>query len=221
VLDLGAGQGDGTSHLKALGAQVFHLDLAAEMIARGVARKIIAPGCSVINDFNRGFLPFKTESFDIIVARYVFHYLKNKGRLIQQLYELLKPGGRLQLVDVSGQGSRGVRFCNQIHRLKTHNGVRPCWIVTEQSLTGHLVNAGFPVVDSRWHFSRVNTRQWVKEGQISIKRHDELCELIKTSIAQYPALKRAFQVTVRKGCLELNLPILILNAVKRPGCLPG
>ncbi|MEE8450011.1 MAG: class I SAM-dependent methyltransferase [Thermodesulfobacteriota bacterium] len=162
-------------------------------------------------------MPFKPESFDIIVARYVFHHLKSKARLIQQIYKLLKPGGRIQIVDISGQDRQGVRFCNQIHRLKTWGEVRPCWLVAEQSLTDSLLKAGFRLADRHWHLSWVNTRQWVKESHISIKRHDELCELIKTRIAQYPALKSAFQVAAINGCLKLNLPILILNAVKMPG----
>ena len=162
-------------------------------------------------------MPFKPESFDIIVARYVFHHLKSKARLIQQIYKLLKPGGRIQIVDISGQDRQGVRFCNQIHRLKTWGEVKPCWLVAEQSLTDSLLKAGFRLADRRWHLSWVNTRQWVKEGHISIKRHEKLCELIKTRIAQYPALKSAFQVAAINGCLELNLPILILNTVKMPG----
>jgi ubiquinone/menaquinone biosynthesis C-methylase UbiE len=91
VLDLGCGKGRFAARLTHEGAQVIGLDISSAMLgeAFGLAR--------VKASARR--LPFADESFDAIVAVEVFEHLPDVDGTLNELARVLRPGGRLAIVD--------------------------------------------------------------------------------------------------------------------------
>lgn len=105
VLDVGCGTG--TLALMAknqLGAQgkVYGIDAAPEMIE--VARHKATDQNRAV-DFRQGViesLPFEDATFDVVLSTLMFHHLPDdlKQRGLAEIYRVLKPGGRLLIVDM-------------------------------------------------------------------------------------------------------------------------
>lgn len=93
VLDLGCGNGLSTSHIK--GKFVVGLDLSQTQMIR--AKSKFKKTNYVVGDASK--LPFKTNSFDLVVAINLLHHIKNSDKVIDEVYRILKKGGKFLTVD--------------------------------------------------------------------------------------------------------------------------
>ena len=107
VLDVGCGTGDLTMEVaRRVGSSglVAGIDAAPEMIARARQK---AGRHHLAIDFRvepAEQLSFAEQTFDVVVSSLVFHHLPDtlKRRALAEIRRVLKPGGRLLLVDLLG-----------------------------------------------------------------------------------------------------------------------
>lgn len=93
VLDLGCGNGLSTSNIK--GKFVVGLDLSEVQMIR--AKKKFKNTNYVVGDASN--IPFKSNSFDVVVAINLLHHIPNSRKVIDEVWRILKPGGRFLTVD--------------------------------------------------------------------------------------------------------------------------
>ena len=101
ILDVGCGTGVFASRIRSAlpGARVWGVDLVAGMLNKGRARwkdqaDRLAP---VQGDSER--LPFAEGSFDVVTCANSFHHYPRQDRAVAEMRRVLKPGGRLMLID--------------------------------------------------------------------------------------------------------------------------
>lgn len=101
VLDVGCGTGLFASHLREAfpSARVWGVDLVPGMLAKGRDRwrRLAEHVTPVQGDSER--LPFADGAFDLITCANSFHHYPHQDRAVAEMHRVLRPGGRLMLVD--------------------------------------------------------------------------------------------------------------------------
>ncbi|HEY2155516.1 MAG TPA: class I SAM-dependent methyltransferase [Isosphaeraceae bacterium] len=91
VLDLGCGKGRFARRLAARGARVVGLDISRAMLSEGRGLR------RVLGSARR--LPFASGTFDAVVAVETFQHIRDVADTIAEARRVLRPGGRLLVVD--------------------------------------------------------------------------------------------------------------------------
>lgn len=99
VADLGAGTGVFASAIAPFVERVVVVDRSPEMLAAARARLASADGV----EFHEGeveSIPLPDASVDLAVLSLVLHHLTDPTRVLLEVHRILRPGGRLVLVDI-------------------------------------------------------------------------------------------------------------------------
>jgi ubiquinone/menaquinone biosynthesis C-methylase UbiE len=107
VLDVATGGGHTAFVLAPYVGQVVATDITAEMLtntAKGAAERGLANVTTETADADN--LPFPDDSFDLVTCRIAAHHFEDNGRFLSECARVLKPDGRMALVDNVVPGSR-------------------------------------------------------------------------------------------------------------------
>ncbi|MFJ5532302.1 class I SAM-dependent methyltransferase [Streptomyces sp. NPDC093261] len=97
VLDLGCGTGSLSLLAAERGHRVTGVDLSPAMLTRARAKLAGHDALFLVGD--AGAPPVRERSFDAVLVRHVLWTLPDPGRALRHWRELLRPGGRLVLVE--------------------------------------------------------------------------------------------------------------------------
>ena len=155
AVDVGAGIGYFSfeaARLVGPGGRVLALDTSEEMLAE-LGRRIEASGMANITALrSREYeFPLATGTADLVILSTVLHEVDEPGRLLGEISRILRPGGRLGIVEwqpekpaSEGEGpAGGGHEQGHAHSHEQGGGRRhPEWLAPEKTL-GHVAEAGF------------------------------------------------------------------------------
>jgi ubiquinone/menaquinone biosynthesis C-methylase UbiE len=101
VLDIGCGTGRFAARLlkREPGARVWGLDLSPGMLGRSRQRGRALGGRLQVVQGDSERLPFASDSFDAVTCAHSFHHYPRQPAVLREMHRVLRPGGRLLIVD--------------------------------------------------------------------------------------------------------------------------
>jgi ubiquinone/menaquinone biosynthesis C-methylase UbiE len=120
VLDIGCGTGTlaiAAKHRVGSAASVTGIDASPQMIARArkKARRVGADVTFATADVEN--LPYAAGTFDVVLSTVMLHHLSEQGRqkCIREVRRVLKPGGRLLVLDFGGAATQRRTRAGRMH----------------------------------------------------------------------------------------------------------
>lgn len=238
ILDLCCGKGMATAPFKD-GNEIFYLDLSQDMIEAGREegyieasdeRVIIGEAENILME--EKITPF-VGTFDIVINRFSFHDfttasyqlfkedkelfykqgLEKQGDILDKIIKLLKPNGKLQIIDTAVPSSRPSEvkhFYNKYHMLKTTGSPIGVHIPYLNELTSLAKQKGVNLVSKAWYKSSVSLDQWYREGQLSKDRFKYLRKLFVKAYSE-DTLREAFSLEITTAGVKAAFPVVILT----------
>jgi ubiquinone/menaquinone biosynthesis C-methylase UbiE len=99
ALDIGCGTGFLSLELAARGHKVTGIDFAPEMLALAKDKAAKAGAVIRFEHADAENLPFAPASFDLVITRHVLWTLPHPDAAIHEWIQVLRPGGRLAVID--------------------------------------------------------------------------------------------------------------------------
>jgi ubiquinone/menaquinone biosynthesis C-methylase UbiE len=103
ILDVGCGTGVFAARIRQAlpHAKVWGVDLVAAMLSKGRSRWEAHRRCVMPVQGDSERLPFAEGAFDVVTCANSFHHYPHQRCAVDEMHRVLKPGGRLILVDGS------------------------------------------------------------------------------------------------------------------------
>lgn len=119
VLDVACGTGDLTlAFARTAAARIVGLDFTAEMldVARNkTARHMAAEGRVEYLQGDAQDLPFEDASFDVVSIAFGIRNVQDPGRAVREFRRVLRPGGRLMVLEFAEPTLAPVRWFNMFY----------------------------------------------------------------------------------------------------------
>lgn len=123
ILDVATGTGMVAFAHARRGARVVGLDQSQAMLGRARARLAVTPGADDLLSFRLGeaeALPFCDGEFDALSFTYLLRYVDDPLATMRELARVVKPGGRIGMVEF---GVPGVQVARGLWRVHTRVGL--------------------------------------------------------------------------------------------------
>jgi demethylmenaquinone methyltransferase / 2-methoxy-6-polyprenyl-1,4-benzoquinol methylase len=167
ILDVATGTGMVAFGLARRGATVIGLDQSEHMLAGARARAAAQPGNPTFIQGEAEHLPFDDGEFDALTFTYLLRYVDDRPATMRELARVVKPGGRIGMVEFGVPQSVPLRTAWRLHtRLGLPllgRAVSPAWVEVGRFLGPNIeaFHAAEPDLPALWRdagIAEISTR---------------------------------------------------------------
>ncbi len=214
ALDIGTGAGHTAIAFAPFVASIVAYDLTSQMLEETV-RNAAAKGITNLTTQQGAAesLPFEDDAFEIVACRLTTHHFANLSQAVGEMARVLKPGGKLAIVDTTVPEDRELdRQINEIEILRDPSHVRNYPASEWQAL---VEAAGLRVLEIEHGYydegRKMDFGDWTRRIKTSPENVAHLTELFRSA---NPALVEALQIELSGDKIGFALPRILLIAVK-------
>lgn len=145
ILDLGCGTGSLSVAMAGLGHEVTGIDISPAMMAKAKAKAVTFRYSIEFHIMDAVVPQFPSKSFDAIICRHLLWTLPEPVIVLPRWVDLLKPGGRLVLIEGYWSTGAGMHVAEIVAAMPSS-----VTTIDVQDLSGQSIYWGRPVSDERY-----------------------------------------------------------------------
>ncbi len=210
VLDVATGGGHTAFALAPHAAQVVALDLTRPMleVAQQEARARHLHNISYLEGDAQA-LPCEASSFDVVACRHAPHHFPNVQQAVREWARVLKPGGKLVLVDsTSPEDPEADALLHEIETLRDPSHMRNYRISEWTTL---LNEAGFTLQQAREWGLFLDIPSWTRRMRTPPASVATIEQLMRTAS---PATRARLGIAEQDGAWGFVLPVALIMCAK-------
>lgn len=211
ALDVATGGGHTALAMAERGAAVIALDLTAAMLraARDHAQRRGANGLFWLQA-DGARLPLRSAGFDLVTCRIALHHFSDPAAALAEWVRVLKPGGRLVLVDnIAPPDADAAAYVNAFERLRDPSHV---WMYPLAELAAFCEQAGLRVQHSESLRKPMDFAAWMDRMGVLPSDRERLAALLWDSAG---AARAFLDPQITPSGVTFNLHEGIVLALKR------
>lgn len=197
VLDIATGGGHVTKLIAPHVHQVIATDITREMLQE--AKRFVDLTVSNVNYIvaDAESLPFLDDTFDLVTCRIAAHHFPNAKEFIKEAHRVLKPGGRLLLVDnIAPREPQLDEFINTLEQLRDQSHVR-CY--SQNEWQSWIDEAGFGLVKANVRKKQLEYQSWVERTTSSNEQISKVALYIQAAEKQ---VKDYFDIQLTRNAIQ-------------------
>jgi ubiquinone/menaquinone biosynthesis C-methylase UbiE len=209
VLDIGTGTGKIAYTVQPYCKKVIGVDSSQQML--DIANKNL----DVLSHANISFrlapvdkLPFDDGSFDVVIARMVFHHvLENLTAAVKECFRVLRRGGRIVIAEGVPPNYRLKEDFVEIFKLKEKRHT-----FFEEDIMKLVADAGFHRVNVRTFFmDAISINNWLDHADIPKENAEKIKQLHRGASVYF---KEAYRLREENGDIFIDMKHAIVTAEK-------
>ena len=212
ALDVGCGTGIISRELSSKVKKVIGIDLSRDMINQAVSKNSegVLKGKQEYIQGDAQYMEFADGTFDLVTARMSFHHIDDGEKAMQEVYRILKWGGRFVLCEGVPPDHKTRQRYEEIFALKEKRHT-----FSEAELINMFYLAGFEnIVLTPFFMKQVSLVNWLRNSAVEDGATQKILELHLTADEHF---KRVYQMAVRDNDIFIDWKFVVVTGEKRKG----
>jgi ubiquinone/menaquinone biosynthesis C-methylase UbiE len=209
VLDVACGNGTVAFEYAKIVKHVTGIDITAAMIERA---RIIQKERNLDNlDWRIGdisALPFSDDYFSIVVTRGSLHHLIDSDKVMEEMYRVCKPGGKILITDITVDKNKKDEF-NSVDKMR---GLSYTKALTLEDILKKMKDLGAINIQSEQFDSKGNLKASLSSSRVKPSSNNENIQLLKQDTEMNNLKSKNCEVNDH---VHHNLPMLTVLGIKK------